>query len=236
MAGCSQAVWTRYSPILVRNYDYDPRLCEGVILKSNWHGTKVIASSDCLWGVLDGMNEHGLVVSLSFGGKDEVGVGFGIPIILRYILEFCKYTQEAVDVLLRIPTHMAYTVTVMDAYTQVQTVELSPNTLGVCSRIPIAVNHQGELELTKYALFSKSYERKQYLIEILYDPLTSIESFVNAFSYDPLFVSNYEGGFGTLYTAIYNPLFRSMEYRWPYALNMIQSFSYFEEKHVLVTY
>ena len=36
ITGCSQAVWNRYTPILVRNYDYDASLCEGVILKSKW--------------------------------------------------------------------------------------------------------------------------------------------------------------------------------------------------------
>ncbi len=73
LSGCSQAVWTRYNPVLIRNYDYSPYLCEGRILKSNWHGTSVIASTDCLWGALDGMNEHGLSVSIAFGGSDVVG-------------------------------------------------------------------------------------------------------------------------------------------------------------------
>ena len=68
-SGCSQAVWTRYTPTLVRNYDYAPEYCEGRILKTRWHDTQVIASTDCLWGVLDGMNEHGLSVSLRLAAK-----------------------------------------------------------------------------------------------------------------------------------------------------------------------
>src|SRR6185436_2580738 len=92
LTGCSQAVWTRRGepPTLVRNYDYHPELCEGTLLLSAWHGTRVIAMSDCLWGVVDGINEHGLAVSLSFGGRQVVGDGFGIPLVLRYALEFCK--------------------------------------------------------------------------------------------------------------------------------------------------
>src|SRR5882724_2636737 len=110
----SQAVWSKDEPFLVRNYDYSPQLCEGVILKTSWNGRQVISMNDCMWGVLDGINEDGLAVSLSFGGRRAVGVGFGVPLVLRYILEFCTSTAEAVEVLERVPVHMAYNVTVLD--------------------------------------------------------------------------------------------------------------------------
>ncbi|MGQ0708655.1 MAG: C45 family autoproteolytic acyltransferase/hydrolase [Rhodoferax sp.] len=235
-SGCSQAVWTRYTPTLVRNYDYAPEYCEGRILKTRWHGTEVIASTDCLWGVLDGMNEHGLAVSLAYGGKDAVAPGFGIAIILRYVLEFCTTVDEAVKVLRRVPAHMAYNVTVLDAYGQVRTVELTPYSSPNVSFKPLAVNHQGDYELTNYALFSNSYERQQFILGRLYDPLSSVESFVNAFEYSPLYASNYAQGFGTLYTAIYNPQLRAMEYRWPHRLRMYQSFACFQEYELWVDY
>jgi predicted choloylglycine hydrolase len=234
LAGCSQAVWSRYTPTLVRNYDYSPELCEGRIMKTRWHETQVIASTDCLWGVLDGMNEHGLSVSLSFGGKGIVTEGFSIPIILRYVLEFCTTVDEAVMVLCRVPAHMAYNITVLDAYGQVRTVELSPFSSPNITYKPFAVNHQGDFALTNYALFSRSYERQQFIISKLHDPLSSIESFVNAFEYSPLFSSNYAQNFGTLYTAIYNPQLRAMEYRWPNRVRMYQSFAFFEEHDVWI--
>lgn len=234
LSGCSQAVWTRYTPILVRNYDYAPEYCEGRIMKTRWHKTHVIASSDCLWGVLDGMNEHGLSVSLAFGGKESITKGFSITLILRYILEFCTTVDEAVQVLCRVPAHMAYNITVLDAHGQVRTVELSPFSSPNVTYKPLAVNHQGDLELSNYAMFSRSCERQQFIINKLYDPLSSIESFVNAFEYSPLFVSNYAQGLGTLYTAIYNPQLRAMEYRWPNRVRMYQSFAFFEEHEVSV--
>lgn len=229
MAGCSQAVWTRYTPTLVRNYDYHPDYCEGRIMKTRWHDTEVIASTDCLWGVLDGMNEHGLSVSLSFGGKGIVTEGFGIPIILRYVLEFCTTVDEAVQVLCRVPAHMAYNIMLLDGQGQVRNVELSPYASPNVTCKPFAVNHQGDFALTNYAMFSRSYERQQFIIGKLYDPLTSIESFINSFEFNPLFASNYAQGFGTLYTAIYNPQLRTMEYRWPNRIRMYQSFASFEE-------
>ena len=234
LSGCSQAVWTRYTPTLVRNYDYAPDFCEGRIMKTHWHNQGVIATTDCLWGVLDGMNEHGLSVSLAFGGKTSVTEGFGIPIILRYILEFCTNADEAVKVLCRVPAHMAYNVTLLDAFGQVRTVELTPFSPPNVTYKALAVNHQGDFEFTNYAMFSRSFERQQFLIGKLTDPLTIIESFVNAFEFRPLFSSNYSQGFGTLYNAIYNPQLRAMEYRWPNHVRMYQSFAFFEEYEVLV--
>ena len=46
--------------------------------------------SDCLWGLLDGVNDAGLAVSLTFGGRRVLGDGFGIPIVIRYLLETCE--------------------------------------------------------------------------------------------------------------------------------------------------
>src|SRR5205085_12683719 len=114
LLACSQAVWSKDAPFLVRNYDYSPQLCERVVLKTCWSGRRVICMSDCLWGALDGINDEGLAVSLRFGGRPAVGVGFGVPLVLRYILEFCASTDEAIAVLERVPVHMSYNVTVVD--------------------------------------------------------------------------------------------------------------------------
>ena len=151
MTGCSQAVWTRGHPLLIRNYDYGPKLWEAVLLHSSWSGRPVIAMSDCLWGVLDGMNSDGLAVSLAFGGRKVVGDGFGIPLILRYILEFCETTSQAVDVLCRVPSHMSYNVTVLDRTGVHSTVFVSPDRDPIISRRPLATNHQGSVEWTEHA-------------------------------------------------------------------------------------
>ncbi len=92
-----QLVWHSGEPVLIRNYDYAPWLCEGALLLTAWNGRRVMAMSDCAWGVLDGMNEDGLAVSLSFGGRRALGVGFGVPLLLRYVLEFCTTVAEAAE-------------------------------------------------------------------------------------------------------------------------------------------
>jgi predicted choloylglycine hydrolase len=64
--------------------------------------------SDCVWGALDGMNAAGLAVSLNFGGRRVEGPGFGVILIVRYILETCRNAVEALAVLRRVPVHLSY--------------------------------------------------------------------------------------------------------------------------------
>src|SRR4029078_6489913 len=86
VTGCSQAVLTRDEPLLVRNYDFDPKLLECVITRTELTGRPVIGMSDCLWGLLDGINDAGLSMSLAFGGRRATGPGFAMPLIARYLL------------------------------------------------------------------------------------------------------------------------------------------------------
>jgi hypothetical protein len=111
LPGCSQAVLGGAEPMLVRNYDYDPELCERVVYSSAFTGRRVIGMGDCLWGLLDGMNDRGLAVSLAFGGRGDRGTGFGIPLVARYLLEVAETVGEATAVLARTPVNMAYNLT-----------------------------------------------------------------------------------------------------------------------------
>ena len=112
---CSQAVLVDHDgPLLVRNYDLDPDLSEATLLRSAWTGRGVVASMEAIAGAADGVNEAGLAVSLAFGGRRATGPGFGVPLIVRYLLEVCGRTADAVEVLRRVPSHMSYNLTVVD--------------------------------------------------------------------------------------------------------------------------
>ncbi|MEQ8664732.1 MAG: C45 family peptidase [Rhodospirillales bacterium] len=215
ISGCSQMVWLGNRPLLVRNYDYDPRLMDGVILRSAWNGRTVVAMTDCLWGVLDGINDAGLAISLTFGGRRAVGPGFGIPIILRQILEFCETTAQATEVLQRVPTHMAYNVTVVDRHARFSTAYLSPDRNPVIRPIAYATNHQGNVEWHDHARATATLEREQFLKFRLQDDKLSEKALIDAFAKPPLYTRAYERGFGTLYTAVYDPLACRATYIWP---------------------
>jgi len=233
LAGCSQALWLRGAPTLMRNYDYSPELFEGVLLYTNWL-RPVMAMSDCLWGVLDGINDSGLALSLAFGGRKLTGVGFGIPLVLRYILETCSTTAEAVAVLRRIPLHMAYNVTVIDASGDHATAYLAPDRAPIVTDAITCTNHQQAIEWPDYAKATKTVERKHYLDEHLTDPSETKQDFAARFLASPLHHTDYRRGFGTLYTATYEPTKAAMTLSWKTHRSLRQTFSTFREQRSLI--
>lgn len=214
LSGCSQAVWLEGEPMLVRNYDYSPHLFEKLIWHSGWNGRPVLATTDCLIGVLDGMNEAGLAVSLNFGGMKEVGTGFGAPMVLRYLLEFCSTTAEAAQVLRRIPTHMAYNILVLDRSGNYTTAYTRPDGLTILRRTPASTNHQDRIAWARHAKATATLERERRLFELLENRQMDGSGFADAFLNAPLFQTSYQKGYGTLYSAIYRPASLEVEFRW----------------------
>ncbi|GAB5466293.1 MAG: hypothetical protein Kapaf2KO_17290 [Candidatus Kapaibacteriales bacterium] len=233
-SACSQAVSTLNDVQLVRNYDYHPQRFEGVLLYSKWNGKGVIANTDCLIGVLDGINESGLAVSLTFGGRRAVGYGFGIPFILRYILEFCDTVKEGVEVLKKIPSHMSYNVTLADKTRTFQTVEISPDRNAIITDSAFTTNHQGPIEWAENAGFNETAQRASYLENVLYRGIGGL-SFTNCFLHPPLYNRQYNKGLGTLYTASYFPESGKMEMHWP-GYSIQQSFKSFTQKEIIINY
>lgn len=210
-SACSQAV---SGGVLVRNYDYAAALCEAVLWKTAWL-RPVIAMGDCLWGALDGINDAGLAASLSFGGRPEVGEGFGIPLVVRYLLETCITVSECRAVLQRVPVHMSYNVTLLDAHGDFLTVYLAPDRAPVLRAWPCATNHQGEVEWAAHAEVTGTVEREAFLAARLADPTEGTERLIDRFAEAPLFWQGYARGWGTLYTSVYRPAQRRVELRWP---------------------
>lgn len=235
LTGCSQAVLRGASPVLVRNYDYHPMLWDGIQLASRWAGKRVIALQDSLWGILDGMNEDGLAVSLSFGGRQAVGEGFGMPLILRYVLETCATVADGVAVLERVPSHMSYNVTLLDAQGATRTVFVAPDRAPIVTNRAFATNHQRVVEWEAFAHATASLDRERYLRARLSDPNESSERFVARFLEAPLHQTAFGLGWGTLYTAVYEPQQLQMSLHWTgYALR--QSIDHFQEAAVALTF
>ena len=235
LIACSQAVWAKDEPFLVRNYDYSPELCEGVILKTAWNGRRVIAFSDGMWGVLDGINEDGLTLSLSFGGRRAVGVGFGVPLVLRYILEFCSTTDEAVGVLERVPVHMAYNVTVLDRSGRYATAYLRPDQPAVVRAVPYAANHQDDIEWEQHARATETLERERFLFSQLRGEARGPDDLIQSFLRPPLYSTAFAKGYGTIYTAVYRPGRCTLEALWPESTWQL-SFDRFDEGSRTVTF
>ncbi|KQV42729.1 MULTISPECIES: C45 family peptidase [unclassified Rhizobium] len=217
VGGCSQAIVTGAEPALIRNYDYSPRLLEGTWLASRFNGKRVVAVVDCLWGVLDGINEDGLAVSLSFGGRTAAGQGFGIPVVLRYVLEFASNTAEAVAILQRVPVHMSYSIAVIDRTGRHATVYVNPDRPAEVVERCVSTNHQHGVEWTRHAETTKSVEREKALEKALAGS-TDSKKVLASFLHPPVYQTSYGRGYGTLYTAVYKPLDASVELVWPGAV------------------
>jgi len=227
--GCSQVVLPGEKPALVRNYDYDQALFEAVIASTDYSGSRrVLGTSDMLWGLLDGMNEDGLAVSLTFGGRPDVGEGFGIPIVLRYVLETCATVEQAVSALRRIPVSQSYNVALVDSVGHHATVFVAPGQPAEVSELHATTNHRlDQVEHPTHAARFNSVGRLSRLDGLRSgDP--SSRQLVAAMLAPPIHNDQFEAGFGTLYTAVYRPQTRDVEYRWP-SQNWTFGFDRFEE-------
>jgi predicted choloylglycine hydrolase len=234
IVGCSQGAWTRDAPLLVRNYDYPAARLEGIVYLTRWVSRRVIGMSDCLWGLLDGVNDGGLAVSLTFGGRRDVGEGFAIPLVVRYVLETCDTVDEARAVLARVPVHAPQNLTLLDRSGAFLTAYVGPGRDPEFRSIAATTNHQGRIEWPEYAAAIRTEERERCVLELLEDPDMDRERFVDAFLEPPLRNTEYAQGFGTIYTAAYDPRAGSVGYRWP-GRTWKQSFDAFEPGSVTVT-
>ena len=230
---CAQAVSSGDAPVLVRNYDLDPRLNEATLLKSAWSGRPVIGMVEGLAGLADGINADGLAVSLAYGGRKLVGEGFGIPLVIRYVLETCSDVTEAEEVLRRLPHHMSYNLTLLDRAGQHKTVLLAPDREIIVSDARFATNHQVEVEDEQHAAFCNTLGRADYLRDFLADD-PSGDALIQAFQDDPLYNTQFEAGFGTVYTAAYTPENGSVSLVWPDQPTWQHSFDDFkiETRHI----
>ncbi|MBO9491415.1 hypothetical protein J7384_13695 [Endozoicomonas sp. G2_1] len=242
-SGCSQACQVDNAIELVRNYDFPSQLCDRLLLHTNWNGTRVIAMTDCLWGVIDGMNEHGLAVSLAYGGQYKHGDGFAITIVLRYILEFCQTTEQAVAVLERVPVHMSYNITLVDFHGNYKTVVICPGEEVQVLNVAFATNHQQGGVIEDLDAIADSYSREQFLAASVSqfnskpkNDSAQQRSLVELFTQAPLLRKASEWqGWGTLYTARYQPTLGVVELHWPNGQVISQSFSHFVEQDLTVS-
>lgn len=218
IAGCSQAVWIdaagKEPPALLRNYDYAPALLEGQWMATRWCGQQVLAMSDCGWGALDGLNESGLAASLSFGGRTVSGEGFGIPLVLRYLLEVAQSTPEAVRLLQRLPVSQCYSVTLLDRRGDWATVFVAPDRPTEVTQIQAVANIQHRVWWPEHARATQAVERQQCLQQVVDSGCTLAEA-EQALLQPPLYQAAWERGYGTLYGAAYRPQLGEAALSWP---------------------
>jgi predicted choloylglycine hydrolase len=161
------------------------------------------------------MNDAGLVVSLTFGGRPGSGSGFAIPLVVRYLLEVAQTADQAKELLRGLPIAMSYNLTVVDAAGQSFTAFVAPDSEPEFFDAPVATNHRGDVpEYPERAASLQSVPRLDRLTEVVAQQPTP-EDLAAAFQSEPLYNRKYSKAFGTLYTALYRPKEQVVEYIWP---------------------
>ncbi len=79
----------------------------------------------------DGINQHDLAVGLTFVYPHMRKPGFNAGMLLRYLLEKCKTTAEAINELNRLPIASAQTLTIADKDGEIAVVECNPKEIEV---------------------------------------------------------------------------------------------------------
>lgn len=231
---CSQAVANAGAPALVRNYDLDPRLNESTLLRTQWR-KPVMGMVEGLSGLSDGINGDGLTVSLAYGGRRQVGPGIGVPMVVRYLLEVCNDVQDAVEALRALPHHMSYNLMLLDRSGAHANAMIAPDRPVMIDTTPFATNHQFRVEDARHAAFCNTLGRSAHLKQVLGRD-AGRDDLVAAFQADPLYTTEFETGFGTVFTAAYEPEAGAVALVWPGQPEWRQSLDAFRIETREVTY
>ena len=223
---CSQ---TSVAGALVRNYDFDPQYCERVVCRSSYL-RPVIGMQELFWGLLDGMNDAGLAVSLTFGGRLVKGPGFSVLMVIRYLLETCMSVEQAWQKLRTLPVCTAQNLTLVDR-DQALSVYIGPDMAVARAEDVCVTNHQHAAVPDEQERDTRTRERlaairaakAQADAGLAPDP---VETIVQALLKPPLYQFDPDSGHGTLYTAAYRPAEGRVSYIWP-AERWEQSFADF---------
>ncbi|MBI1774211.1 MAG: peptidase C45 [Proteobacteria bacterium] len=215
IGGCSQAVWLGDDgPALVRNYDFPLDIVSDGFEATAWSGRTVVAKAQRPWGgCIDGMNEDGLVASLTFGGSRAQGRGFSIILILRYVLETCRRVDEAITALSRIPIGLSQNVTLLDRSGAYATLFLGPDRAPAVTAEPLCTNHQEQVVWPEHAAMCRTIERRDALQHRLAEPGMTLVRLVECFLEPPLY--SRRAASPTVYTAVYRPTEGRVDYLWP---------------------
>ena len=215
IGGCSQAVWLGDGgPALIRNYDFALDIVSSRFEATSWVGRKVIAKAQRPWGgCLDGMNEDGLVASCTFGGSPAMGRGFSVILMLRYVLETCRQVDDAIAALSRVPIAQSHNVTLLDRSGAYATLFLGPDRVPAVTTDQVCTNHQEQVVWPEHAAMSQTVERRDALARRLAEPGMTLDRLVESLLAPPLYSRCIR--FPTVYTAVYRPIERKVDYLWP---------------------
>lgn len=192
-------------PSLVRNYDFSADHTSGVVMRTKWREERVLGMAEGVIGLLDGVNDSGLAAALTFGGRPAAGPGFGILLILRWVLEACRTVREATEALGSARCGWAQNLLLLDAAGETAVVKLSPDRDTEIGHGVAITNHQAP---------SEGSDNSHARLAAAGGLSGGVEDAVAAFHRPPI-LGRESDWLITLYTAVYRPADGEMDLRWP---------------------
>ena len=221
-------------PLIGRSYEFTPKTEDLRLCTMRVDGKYAfIGSSLLFFGFTEGMNEHGLVVTMSAGGwpvgatpemRPPLDDGFQFWFVVRCALERCKTVDEAVALIMEIPTcgnpniivadrsGNAALVEVFGRNKAVKRIDAQSEEQFVCStnhftlpamepfRDPVWVNSQVRYDAIRACLDGEQKVTRQ-----------SIKSLLSSEYPQGLACHYYDEGFGTLRSMIFDPVAAEIE-------------------------
>lgn len=145
--GCTTLALTGSAPLLAKNRDNDPRYLDlqTVLRVHPEHGYRWLALSTAgAPGVhSSGMNEVGLSVADTHVASSDIGPGMPRFASMMHVLQQCRTTPDAVDLLLGTPQMGLGTITVVDEHGEAAVVECGYRTTVVAPAPPVTSGQVG---------------------------------------------------------------------------------------------
>jgi predicted choloylglycine hydrolase len=206
LGGCSAVM----SPAAFgRNYDFQPQNYGARLALVQPEGSYAsIGFSELLTGRLDGMNEHGLTVSLHLVGRRRLP-GMSCLLMIRIVLDQCATTDEAVEMFGRFPHAVAYNYSLLDAGGRAAVVEAMPG--GFHARRGPALACTNHFQSQAMRPYNRARSRTSWTrlppLEAWASQGLAVDALFEALnrSTSPAFFGSPGGRFGTLHTIATEP-------------------------------
>ncbi|PFA62109.1 acyl-CoA--6-aminopenicillanic acid acyl-transferase [Bacillus sp. AFS015802] len=205
-SGCSSLA---KDGLYVRNYDYHPKTYEGrLLLVKPSGGYASVGFSGRGIGRIDGLNEKGLALGFHFVNRLKPGEGFICTTIARIILDTCKDSDEAIDVLRKLPHRHSFNYSLYDRNGKAAVVEASPRGIGVYHSSTLScTNHfqMNHMKKDNRHYLKDSLKRLSVLQSGQKERLT-MERALKLFNDgdSPIFKKAYDSWAGTIHTCVFD--------------------------------
>ena len=166
--GCTIfAIKNKNNLYLARNMDMFPeykKTSESVLYRVKNKNT-FLAHSTAMISLEDGINEYGLCTALTFLLSKKIKPGINGGFIIRKILEECKTTEEAVEMIKTLPISSSYNIVIADRNGNMAVVECTSEEINIRydKDYVIATNHFISNNMIKYNNNVKNYIRKVWI-------------------------------------------------------------------------